>query len=110
MKYKKYLSLLLTAVMLVCFMPNSPSTSAAEDSYESDINILKELGIFDIYLDSQTLITRSLFFDMVASIVQNTPIGAVSSKPSFGDLPSDYEFFDSIELLRSLKLVIGDTE
>lgn len=110
MKFKKYISLLLAVVVMIGFLPGTLTISSAEETYESDINVLKELGVFDVFLDSQTLITRSLFFDMVASVVQNTPIGAVSSQPSYGDLPSDYEFFDSIELLTSLKLVVGDTD
>ena len=67
MKFKKYISLLLAVVVMIGFLPGTLTISSAEETYESDINVLKELGVFDVFLDSQTLITRSLFFDMQAS-------------------------------------------
>ena len=96
--------------MILCFNLLCLSVSA-EENYKLSNEQISLLTAIEMYNEDDLLsekITRAQFADMLVKSTFEEPEYLIEGTESFADVATDYEYYDSIMLLKNLKVTLGD--
>lgn len=107
---KKIISLILCAILclnLVCF------SVMAEENYnlkDEQLTLLTAINIYNKDVQFSETITRGQFAEMLVKSIFDEPQYLISGTERFNDVDENHDYYDSIMLLKNLKVTYGDGE
>ena len=107
---KKIISLILCIILcfnLVCF------TVLAEQNYklkDEQVTLLTAIGMYNKEVQLSETVTRGQFAEMLVKSIFDEPEYLISGTERFNDVDENHQYYDSVMLLKNLKVTYGDGE